>query len=661
MSRKLNVQVSNDHIQRMITNVGALRALKELIWNALDADATIIKVSFVRGALDGIEEISVTDNGHGISHDDIDHKFGKLGDSHKIREFKSPGGRMYHGKRGEGRYKVFNLGHLATWRSVYLGMSNNALAFTIEGSRSNPSEVLVSEPAPCSEQTGVRVSVLDPIDKVAQLDNPDTVIGKLTEEFAAYLLAYPEIRISVDGVAIKTREIIDEFVDLDLRFVTEEQESIEAKVRLIIWKRGNFRNRFLCNSEGVAYAYEPSRIRHVPFNYSIYILSNYIEHMAGSADPSAFLLRNMNPVLRELVQRAENVVRIYFREKLAIEASDTIRDLKDEGVYPYQGSPANEIDNAKRQIFDICAVKIHQFDPNFIKSPTTSKRLTLRLIKEAIDQNPTTLKKILTEVLSLPVDTQEEFADLLERTSLKAIVNAGTTIANRLDFLSGLEHILFSPDFRKGLRERSQLHKILVNELWIFGEQYVLGQDDASLKTVLREYVRYLGREELAKDIPPDEMKDLIDIPDLCLWAKLPVGKPGQFSNLVVELKRPLHTLTTDDLAQIEKYAFEVAQNPRFSQNGLEWTFVLVGNSLNDTLKWKCKSSDRPYGLVVQTGAVNVWVKEWSDILRETNWRYQFLRDQLELVVQDNAEGMAYLSKKYGEILKSNPKTKDLY
>lgn len=46
-----------------------IAAVAELVWNALDANATKVDIRFQRSALGAIEQIVVTDNGHGMTPD----------------------------------------------------------------------------------------------------------------------------------------------------------------------------------------------------------------------------------------------------------------------------------------------------------------------------------------------------------------------------------------------------------------------------------------------------------------------------------------------------------------------------------------------------------------------------------------------------------------
>jgi hypothetical protein len=77
------------------------------------------------------------------------------------------------------------------------------------------------------------------------------------------------------------------------------------------------------------------------------------------------------------------------------------------------------------------------------------------------------------------------------RTDLSGIISAATLVADRLKFLEALRFVLFDYEAREKLRERSQLHKILEQNTWIFGEEYNLWASDNSdndLTTVLKAH-----------------------------------------------------------------------------------------------------------------------------------------------------------------------------
>ena len=56
-------------------------------------------------------------------------------------------------------------------------------------------------------------------------------------------------------------------------------------------------------------------------------------------------------------------------------------------------------------------------------------------------------------------------------TQFNGIVEAARVVSERLTFLAGLKLLLFDPHFRRHLKERSQLHRILVHELWVFADR----------------------------------------------------------------------------------------------------------------------------------------------------------------------------------------------
>ena len=60
-----------------------MRAVIELIWNGLDADAHKVTVSLQRNVLDGIDGVSVLDDGHGMSPEAAQSNFRWIGGSWK--------------------------------------------------------------------------------------------------------------------------------------------------------------------------------------------------------------------------------------------------------------------------------------------------------------------------------------------------------------------------------------------------------------------------------------------------------------------------------------------------------------------------------------------------------------------------------------------------
>ncbi len=647
---QLEVKVTNDYLNKLL-RITPLKALSELIWNALDADATEVCVEFERNLLGGIEHIYLADNGHGINYDEITQQFGKLGESHKVKQKHSPSGRRYHGKHGQGRFGGFVLGNRVEWVSVSKS-TQGFVEFNIQGHTSELKVFKTSSPiGTLASHTGVNVQITELLnDKVDDISDKLKLVQDLTTIFAPYLLAYKDVNIIIDGLKIEPQNHIQHIIDYDICEVDNDNNSVDGKLKVIEWKKGSYKNLYLCNRTGVAYEEENSGIKSVSFSHTAYLQSEIIDRLWDENEIEFRELRADYNVLREA---AEKKLRELQRERLAAEASKEVRKLKEEKIYPYQGSPKTAIEEAERQVFDICAVKINQYLPEFSKSAKGSKEMTYRLLKEALQTNPDSLRFILKEVLKLPAEQQDELASILERTSLKSIINTTKLITDRIMFLTGLEEVLYGDDFHKRLKERSQLHKILLGELWLFGEQYVYGYDDISLKNVLKKHLQLLGRDEIAKTIDFSSIKSLNDIPDIGLHQQYNFGQADHFENLVIELKRPSCVIGQEEISQIERYAFAIEDNEYFDKEKTKWKIVLLGIKLDRFVLKKAMQDGRANGLIYknQDGNMEVWVKEWNQVIQEAKGKHRFLKERLELQVKDNEEGLEYLRNKYIEYL----------
>ncbi len=296
------------------------------------------------------------------------------------------------------------------------------------------------------------------------------------------MTAYKGLNITYDSAKIEPEKNIKNTAEY--RFTIKEKNSdIQAGAKIIEWIKGNYKQKFLCDPKGIAYDEMPLNLNTYGIPISIYIKSPYIKELF---DENILQLKDLDDTCLKIIEKADDITREYIRKVLAEHAAKEIEEIKKEELYPYEGEPKDILEEAERDVFDICAVQIHKFVPGFDNTPGKARKLTYQLVKEAINRNPTSLSKILTEVLNLKKQEQDEFAELLEEASLSAIINTTKTIIDRLKVLNGLDQILHT-NKKKGIKERSQLHKILIRELWIFGEKYMYGADDVSLKIVLKE------------------------------------------------------------------------------------------------------------------------------------------------------------------------------
>jgi len=172
-------------------------------------------------------------------------------------------------------------------------------------------------------------------------------------------------------------------------------------------------------------------------------------------------------------------------------------------------------------------------------------------------------------VLDLPQDKLTELDALLQQTSLTSIIALGKVVADRLDCLTGLRELVFDPQTKRAVLERSQLHRIIAAEPWVFGDEYALAVDDESLKAVLRKHIATLERDSTAEDLDPVRLEDGSQaIVDLMFSATIPL--PTQVhEHIVVELKRPNLQLGHKELTQIQRYALAVPPTKRSRRSRL--------------------------------------------------------------------------------------------
>lgn len=649
MSKSVNIQVAKDHLERL-TKASGTTALMELIWNSLDADAKNIFVNAKTGSL-GITQIIIEDDGNGINYKEAEAVFGTLGGSAKKNKRISPGDRKLHGEEGKGRLKSLALGSLVKFESIFKETgSYKYFDITIDANNIQGAEIGDLKSLKNGEsKTGVKVSINNINQDCASIILSDKIIHEIEEKLAVYYLSYPDFNIAINKKSLDFERFIQNRFEDTFKVKAENSDNeVLFKIRILEWSIPNERNIFLCNNAGISYQEVPLRIKAPSFNISVYLLSDYIDELQKNGN---IAFGENEPVLKFAIEIARDLARKYVRDRIHENAKGFIEEAKKEGIYPYQGKPKSEVESAQRKVFDILALNINEFVPKFSEQESANKKLTFSLVKEALESDSRSLRKIISEAINLPKAKQDELAEILESTSLADITTAIKEVTDRLRVLYELKLIVLDPKTRKKVLERKHLHQIVKHNTWIFSDDYSLGAEDVNLKNVLKSHLNLLGRLDFQEVLDESDNQELNDIPDICLFKQFPRGKAGHFENLVIELKRPSKRSGITELDQVKRYAQAISSDGRFDFKRSEWTVVLLVTEMDKSLEFEYEQEGKPIGEIIKKKNLTVVIKKWIDVITDAEARYQYLKEKLNYSISHDEEGVNLLKKRYAEYL----------
>ena len=266
------------------------------------------------------------------------------------------------------------------------------------------------------------------------------------------------------------------------------------------------------------------------------------------------------------------------------------------------------------------------------------------------------MKNILKEVCLLSNEDIEKLDKILEYTTLPNIIATSNEVIDRIRFLKELRELV-AGDISKKVKERSQLHKIIAKEQWLFGEQYKPGTSDMSLRNVLQAHIKNINRdnlndEKILQDIKQDKSPQLNLIPDLCLWSAIPKDSQEKREHLFVELKRPNQNATIKEQQQINDYAFAVSNDKRFTKENTSWKFILVVSEIEERLRQEKKDNINSLnGLYGKGDNFEVYIYTWSYIIEQREGELRRLKKMLDLNLTESPEDFSYLKTVHSEFL----------
>ncbi|WP_088312762.1 ATP-binding protein [Kineosporia sp. R_H_3] len=621
--------------------------LSELVWNSFDEDAHVVTITCGYNGLGGLEEIEVADDGNGMGLERAERSFSRVGDSWKLMPgTKSVGGtRVVHGRHGRGRYAAFGLGNVVRWVSTAEKVEGGLGTVRVTGRRTSLDsfDIETFEPEPDTAETGTRVSVIQLTQEaVAAFDAVSDLRQSILIEFALHLDRHKDFSIRFLGHDIDPGSVQEHREVIALKDA-DEWEGV-ATLTIIEWKLQSVRRAiFLCDADDRVFEEVEARIQAPGSEFTAYLKWDGF----GGREPIGLEDDTDTPTGR-LIAAARDAIRQHLSERHRLREAATIQRWRDEGVWPYKEEPKTQVEAATRDTFRVVAMAASRTVDE--SKSGQSKALALRLLRETFENDPEALLPILTDLARLPKARIDELAQMLRHTTLSQLIQTGRAIGSRMDFLSGLNTILFDRQIKSRLLERRQLHRILAHETWIFGEEWSLTGDDERLTKVLRKFLSKLGKEVELADLQEVRLEDGSDaIPDLVLGRRLQTNADS-FEQLVVELKRPKHKLDDDDVSQLRAYASAIVNDDSFAQPNVKWDFWLVGNETTRTVDEQRRQRNLPFGVVQETDTYRLVVKQWSELISDAQHRLKFVQNSLDYETSHDS-GLAYLRERYPQYL----------
>jgi hypothetical protein len=339
-----------------------------------------------------------------------------------------------------------------------------------------------------------------------------------------------------------------------------------------------------------------------------------------------------DPDFARVLEYIRDEVSDYFRARQAEKSSELIQDLKDAGVYPYEGDPKDEVEQRERQLFDIATHAVSSYSRDFKKADNPLKKITLVLLREAVSHNPESVSRILRAVFNLPKPRQDEFSTLLEKTELGHIISASSLIADRIVALKVLYEIVFEPKHRQTIKERGELDVLICDNTWIFGENFHFTMPEAGLSKIMNHVSEELALKR-SKGARGRKLNGKIGRIDSFMGRVVPHHDRQHREFLLIELKRPSLVVSRKELDQLEDYVNAILMQPDFISTSTSWHFYLVSTEYDSVVEERITQKERPIGLFLDKLNHKVWVKSWAELIRDCESRLDFVQEKLRIEV----------------------------
>lgn len=630
-------------------------ALAEIIWNSLDADATVVNVELRRAVpLGPVTAVVATDDGHGIGPQDIDAAFAKHRSSPKTAKRTSPGGRPMHGRNGRGRFRSFAIASDVRWRTWGEDLLGNVVGTEVRLSTSpvTGGEIrdLEGADSELSTRTGTRVVMTLADNQKAGRIGDESFRSNLEAVMASTLLSLAGATVTFDGVLLDPDSQIEHKAQPELLVDMTEFAQFDGTpagqpvLEVIEWTTSAVPPcLYLCDEDGAALVeYSGKPPKHPGIDWTAYLRwEGFARETVNEGD-----LQNARATFGPIIEAATASLARYLAERSDALVGDDIDRWTADGTYPYQTAPGTHLEEAEQEAFrELVAVS-----RKAVPAEKEPRRLTLGMMHTTFKESPDDAIHVIAKVKGLDQEEIREFRDLLDRTPLSRVVRSSKLLADRIDFLLALDELLHGEAHRDQFLETAHLHRLIEKNPWVFGNQWNMVRSEAGLTSVMREHLALL-RPDDPVDVTSNDIERSRRRVDL-LFSGV-IAEHQRRRRLVVELKRASVELGIVERNQIEAYATAITKSPKFQGEVSHWDFWLLGTNVHDDIHDSVNRKGQPPGLyneyeLASGSTYRIWVRSWSEVLAGAREDLRFYQENLEYD-PDVADALAALRAAYPE------------
>jgi hypothetical protein len=652
---KKKITTNSRVVKEHLTNYrDTFQALIELINNSIQANAKNINIdidytgtSMVKSPVNSIE---ISDDGHGVSISDFPEKILQIGTTSKT-----------NGK-GIGRFGALQLGEEMVISTIGFDKKENKFIrtfFNLNSSVLNNSQFSDIDFNIDYEPIEGKVSTMYSVKINSLFHNKQEKIlkkNKLTESFLKQNINqsifeyYPNeifnnlVNFKVNGAPLDKKDfVIGKPTTLKKVFLDRKQDEHEISFYF-------YQIKSEMNKVKIFFQVDNSGIKSIAHEFT-YFSDWYTEELGtwfiyiDSPLTIVDLFRNFDierlgeNQVTEFKNFVKQTINEFFKAKNK-RFEKFINSLESDIYYPYKDgklptSKSHEI------IFKKVAYLIED-EHKLIQKNNKLRDFIYHLLNQSISNGQ--IIDIFDKVLKLNNVSIEKFHNLLEKTDLEDVIHFSSQVADKLKFLDFFHHLVYG-EISKVLKERSQLHKILEKNLWLFGENYngdINIWSDRRIGGILEDLRKqFLIYEPTIDDDNIIEHEDvgLNDITDLFFFHEKILDNESR-EIMVVELKSPKCSIGMKEINQIDRYALTIESTPSFPTENVKYKLYLTSSKLNNFAKSKMDSAKEKYGIpflydIKTKKNIEIYIMEWSELIELNKRKLGYLSSKLNIKDED--------------------------